>query len=80
MTAQVQTIAAKFWSLSGLFDRIRTNTDAVNAAYNARRQHLAVTDADLKDVDLSRDEVVGSKCHQPDLPFFMQHDFQKHRL
>ncbi len=80
MTAQVQTVAATFWSLSGLFGRIRANTDALNAAHNARRQHLAVTDVDLKDVGLSRDEVVGSPCHQPDLPFFMQHDFQSHRL
>ena len=75
MTVQVQTIAATFWSFSGLLRSIRANTDSSNAAHNARRQHLAITDGDLKDVGLLREEVVGSPCYQRDLPFFMQHDF-----
>ncbi len=80
MTTQVHSDAAKFWSLPGPFLRLHAHIDALNAAYDARRRHLAVTERDLKDVSMPRDDVVGGPGYHPKLPFFMQHDFEAHRL
>jgi uncharacterized protein YjiS (DUF1127 family) len=79
MTVQIETFRPTRWSLTGLFRHLRAKSDDLNAAHEARRAHMAVTDRDLKDVGLSRDEVVGVTSHQPELPFFMQYDFQAHR-
>ncbi|HMO09343.1 MAG TPA: hypothetical protein PKD10_17110 [Paracoccaceae bacterium] len=80
MTADVQNSAVPSWTFPGLFRRLRARIGGVNAAHAALRQHLAVTDRDIRDVGLLRDEVVGLPSHQPDLPFFMQRHFQADRL
>ena len=80
MTAQVHSIFSTFRSLPGIFRRLFAHIGAVNDAYDARRRHLAVTERDLKDVAMSRDDVLGTPGYNPELPFFMQHDFEAHRL
>jgi hypothetical protein len=79
MTAQIETFPTTSWPRPGPFHRLRAHFGAVNAAHEAGRRHLAVTDRDFKDAGMSRDEVVGIPSYQPDLPFFMQHGFQAHR-
>ncbi|AZQ66945.1 hypothetical protein EF888_07205 [Silicimonas algicola] len=79
MTAQTETFPVTSWSLPRLFHRIRANNDRLTAAHEATRQHLALTERDLSDVCLSRDHVVGIPRYQPELPFFMQHNFLERR-
>jgi uncharacterized protein YjiS (DUF1127 family) len=80
MTAQDPVPSVRFASIRGLFRRLRAGIARLDAAHEARRRHLAVSDRDLMDVGLSRDDVVGVSSHQPLLPFFLQHGFTSHRL
>jgi hypothetical protein len=52
----------------------------VNDAHEACRLHREVSDRDLHDAGLAREEALGISNHQPDLPFFMQPDFGPHRV
>jgi hypothetical protein len=51
---------------------------SVCAAHDAHRQHEEVSDRDLGDVGLSRDDALGIPSYQPELPFFMQRGFGFH--
>jgi hypothetical protein len=75
MTAQVQTIAVASWSPLGLLRRLVDHIEDVNAAHDACRLHRGVSDRDLRDAGLSREQALGVANHQPDLPFFMQPGF-----
>ena len=52
----------------------------VNAAYDACRKYHEVTDADLKDIGLTREDALGIPSQQSDLPFFMQPEFGTRRI
>ena len=80
MNAQVQTFFVASWSPSGLFRRLFVSIGNVNAAHEACRLHRVVSDRDLHDAGLSREEALGVSNHQPDLPFFMQPGFRAHRV
>lgn len=73
MTAH--TIALSSWSARRLLRRLRSGIGDVNAAHAARCRHAQLTDRDLRDIGLSRDDVLGTPRYQPHLPFFMQHGF-----
>jgi uncharacterized protein YjiS (DUF1127 family) len=79
MTAQVQTFVVASWSPLGLFRRLFDRIEDVNAAHEACRRHRDLSDRDLRDAGLSREEALGVSNHQPDLPFFMQPGFGAHR-
>ena len=79
MTAQVQTVFVASWSPAGLFRRLFTSIGNVEAAHEACRAHRDVSDRDIQDAGLSREEALGVSNHQPDLPFFMQPGFGAHR-
>jgi uncharacterized protein YjiS (DUF1127 family) len=80
MTAQVQTFVVASWSPSGFFRRLFARIADVNDAHEACRLHREVSDRDLQDAGLSREEALGISNHQPDLPFFMQPGFGAHRV
>jgi hypothetical protein len=79
MTAQVQTLVVASWSPFGLFRRLFDRIEDVNAAHEACLLHREVSDRDIRDAGMSREEVLGVANHQPDLPFFMQPGFGGHR-
>ncbi len=80
MTAQVQTVFVASWSQTRLFRRLFTSIGNVNAAHEACLLHRDVSDRDLQDAGLSREEALGVSNHQPDLPYFMQPGFGAHRV
>jgi uncharacterized protein YjiS (DUF1127 family) len=80
MTAQIQTLIVASWSPSGHFRRLFDRIEDVIAAHDARRLHQGVSDRDLRDAGLSREEALGVSNHQPDLPFFMQPGFGADRV
>jgi hypothetical protein len=80
MTAQVQTFVVASWSPSGFFRRLFARIADVNDAHEACRLHREVSDRDLHDACLTREEALGVPNHQPDLPFFMQPGFGTHRV
>lgn len=78
MTENLQTLPVALWPLNGLLARLRAHFNGVNDSHNARQSHLEVTDRDIADTARSREEIVGFPSYQPELPFFMQRDFQTH--
>lgn len=79
MTVHILTFDEKTSSFTRRLRSLLGAMESVGAAHDARRQHVEVSDRDLGDVGMLREDALGVPSFQPELPFFMQSGFGTHR-
>ena len=80
MTTILQALHPAAQSCQRMLKRLFRPVGRVNTAYDSCRKYHEVTDADLKDIGLTREEVLGIPSQQLGLPFFMQPEFGTRRI
>jgi uncharacterized protein YjiS (DUF1127 family) len=79
MTTDVLAFEATPPHLSMRLRSLLAGMKKVSAAHDARRRFMELSDLDVRDAGLSREDAAGVASHQPDVPFFMQPGFGAHR-